>query len=55
MRTTIWKLRPRQSENAKYTEDLARKEGLEYIERLKVEDKVVEVIEEHDRFVIILE
>lgn len=55
MRTTIWKLNPIQSKYAEYTPDIAREEGLAYIERLKAEDKVVEVIEERDRFVIILE
>jgi len=52
MRTTIWRLRPNKTKYTEYTEDEARKEGLAYIEQLKKEDEVVEVIEEEDRFII---
>lgn len=52
MRTVYWKLRPKQSKYAQYTEDVARKEGLDYIEQLRQEDDVAEVIEENDKFII---
>lgn len=52
MRIAYWNFRPKQSKYAQYTEDVARKEGLDYIEQLKLEDDVAEVIEESDKFII---
>lgn len=55
MRTTIWNFKPKGSLQSKYTTQEGREEGLAYIEQLKKEDTVLEVIEEPGRFVIILE
>ena len=52
MRTTIWKFKPLGAKEAEYTVNLAREEGLKYIEVLRQEDRVVEVIEEKDMFII---
>lgn len=54
MRVTTWKLKPRQSKYAMYTPDLAREEGLKYIEQLRKEDWVVGVEEKPDMFIIYL-
>jgi len=54
MRKVIWKFKPQQSKNAKYSPDVAKEDGLRYIEQLKLEDDVAEVIEESDKFVIYL-
>lgn len=54
MRKTIWKLTAGEKDGQQTREEkLAR--GKEYIEKLKKEDKVKEVIEEEDKLIIILE
>lgn len=53
MRQTIWNLKSGGKEGQESYEE-KRKAGLEYIEKLKKEDIVVEVVEEKDRFIITL-
>lgn len=54
MRTAIWKLKPKQSKYAEYSPNLAREEGLKYIEQLRKEDDVAKVEEKTDMFIIYL-
>ena len=54
MRITEWKFKPKATKGAFYPEDLARAEGLKYIEQLKKEDLVIRVDEESNKFIIYL-
>lgn len=54
-RIAYWKFQPKGARQSEYTTQEGREEGLKYIERLKEEDIVLEVLEERDRFIIVLE
>lgn len=54
MRTTIWNLIPGNKTDQE-TAEQKRQAGLEYIEKLKKEDKVIDVKEENGKFIITLE
>ncbi len=51
MRVAVWKLKSGGRIDQE-TAEQKRQKGLEYIERLKEDNEVIEVIEEADRFII---
>lgn len=54
-RIMVWNFKPKGASQSKYTPQEGREEGLKYIEKLREEDTVLEVVEEVDRFIIVLE
>lgn len=54
-RIVHWKFQPKGASQSRYTPQEGKEEGLKYIEKLREEDTVLEVIEEIDRFIIVLE
>lgn len=54
-RIVHWKFQPKGASQSQYTPQEGREEGLKYIEKLREEDTVLEVVEEVDRFIIVLE
>lgn len=53
MRQVVWKLKSGGKEGQETREEKYQK-GQEYIERLRQEDDVIEVVEEQDRLIIYL-
>lgn len=54
-RQIIWKLFPDQSKNAEYSVDVAKEEGSAYIEQLKNDYNVLEIIEEEKQWRIFID